>query len=121
MTRPLKQNLVGDFVMNEKAIKIKDKFTKEWEMVGSMAWGYGNSSGKAVLWVTLLHGSESTCVCDASECVRKSCHKSLILSKREEVTEHHWLEKKAVAEAHNFVPRSQNLAHQARTYEGIQF
>ena len=26
-----------------------------------------------MLWVTLLHGSESTCVCDASERVRKSC------------------------------------------------
>lgn len=35
----------------------------------------GNSSGRAVLWVTLLHGSESTCVCDASERVRKSCRK----------------------------------------------
>ena len=38
-----------------------------------MAWG--NLSGRAVLWVTLLHGSESTCVCDASERVRKSCRK----------------------------------------------
>lgn len=28
-----------------------------------------------MLWVTLLHGSESTCVCDASERVRKSCRK----------------------------------------------
>ena len=38
-----------------------------------MAWG--NSSGRAVLWVTLLYGSDSTCVCDASAHVRKSCHK----------------------------------------------
>ena len=41
--------------------------------LNSMAWG--NSSGRAVLWVTLLYGSDSTCVCDASAHVRKSCHK----------------------------------------------
>jgi hypothetical protein len=42
----------------------------EWN---STAQVVGHSSGRAVLWVTFLHGSESTCVCDASERVRKSC------------------------------------------------
>lgn len=40
-------------------------------LLNIMALGYDNSSGRAVLWVNILHGSESTCICDINERLQK--------------------------------------------------